>query len=155
MPEQGPNGHDRYKALLMGLIDGELAPGERQELEQHLAGCRECSAELEEFRKLKEVTDMVRFGEPEDKVWEVYWRGIYNRVERGIGWILVSVGAILLLAFGAFKLIEKLLTDPTISLILKIGVSALLLGVVFMLVSLVRERIFGLKQDRYSREVKR
>jgi hypothetical protein len=155
MPEQGRNGHARYKALLMGFIDGELAPGERKEFEQHLAGCRECSAELEEFRKLKEVTDMVRFGEPEDKVWEAYWRGIYNRVERGIGWILVSVGAVLLLAFGAFKLIEKLLTDPTVSLILKIGVSALLLGLVFLLVSLVRERVFGLKQDRYSREVKR
>ena len=142
-------------ALLMGYMDGELAPGERQEFEQHLAGCRECSAELDGFRKLKEVTDMVRFGEPEDRVWEFYWRGIYNRIERGVGWILASVGAALLLAFGAFKLVEKLLTDPTVSLMVKIGVSALLLGVVFLLVSLVRERIFGLKHDRYSREVKR
>jgi len=155
MPNQVQKSHDRFKALLMGFMDGELAPGERQEFEQHLAGCRDCSAELEEFRKLKEVTDMVRFGEPEDKVWDVYWQGIYNRIERGVGWILASIGAVLLLAFGAFKLIETLLTDPTVSLILKIGVSALLLGLVLLLVSLVRERIFGLKYDRYSREVKR
>ena len=155
MPEQGSNGHDRYKALLMGYIDGELAPGERTEFEEHLAGCGECAGELEEFKKLKEVTDMVRFGEPEDKVWEHYWRGIYNRVERGVGWILASVGVILLLAFGAFKLIETLIVDPTISLVVKIGISALLLGVVVLLVSLVRERVFGLKHDRYSREVKR
>ncbi len=149
------SGHDRFKALLMGQIDGELAPGERKELEEHLAGCPECRRELEEFRKLKEVTDMVRFEEPEDRVWEHYWGGIYNRLERGLGWILASVGAILLLAFGAFRLIETLLTDPTVSLVLKLAVSALLLGVVVLVVSLVRERVFGLKHDRYSREVKR
>ncbi|OYD15546.1 hypothetical protein CH330_05400 [candidate division WOR-3 bacterium JGI_Cruoil_03_51_56] len=147
--------HDRYKALLMGYIDGELGPGERKELEEHLAGCQDCSRELEEFRRLKDMTDKMRFREPQDDFWERYWRGIYNRLERGIGWILASIGAILLLAFGAFRLVESLLTDPTVELVVKIGVSALLLGVVVLLVSLVRERIFGLKYDRYSKEVKR
>ena len=149
------SGHERYKALLMGLIDGELAPGERAELEQHLAGCVECRQELDEFRKLKEVTDGVRFSEPQDEAWERYWQGIYNRMERGIGWILTSVGAILLLAFGAFKMVESLLRDPGVALLAKIGVVVLLLGVVVLVVSLVRERVFGLKHDRYSREVKR
>ncbi len=149
------SGHDRYKRLLMALLDGELAPGERAELDRHLEECAECRRELAEFRQLKEVTDMVRFREPEDVVWDGYWRGIYNRMERGIGWILVSVGAVLLLAFGAFRLVESLLTDPTVSLLVKVGVSAVLLGVIVLLVSLVRERLFGLKHDRYSREVKR
>jgi len=147
--------HERYKALLMGLLDGELAPRERKEIEEHLAECEECRAELEEFRRLNEMTGRMRFREPEDEAREAYWRGIYNRLERGIGWILVSVGAILLLAFGAFKLVEALVTDPTVSVIVKVGVGALMLGLVVLLVSLVRERVFGLKHDRYSREVRR
>ena len=148
-------GHDRFKALLMGYIDGELGSGEQKELEEHLAKCQDCSRELEEFRRLKDMTDKMRFREPQDEVWERYWRGIYNRLERGIGWILCSIGAILLLAFGAFKLVESLLSDPTVALVVKIGVSALFLGLAILVVSLVRERIFGLKSDRYSREVRR
>ena len=153
MPE--PAGHERFKALLMGALDGELAPGESAELERHLVECNDCRTELREFKRLKEVTDMVRFGEPEDAVWESYWRGIYTRLERGFGWVLLSVGAILLVAFGAFKLVESLFTDPTVALIVKIGVGAALLGFVILMVSLVRERLFGLKRDRYSREVRR
>jgi len=147
--------HDRYKQLLMALLDGELAPGERSELEAHLAGCRECRDELAGFRRLKEVTDMVRFAEPDDASWESYWRVIYNRLERGLGWILLSLGAILLLAYGAFRLVEELLTDPTVALLVKVGVGALLLGLVILVVSLVRERLYGLRSDRYSREVRR
>ena len=147
--------HDRYKQLLMALLDGELAPAERAELETHLADCRECRAELDGFRRLKEVTDMVRFEEPDDAVWASYWHGIYNRLERGLGWILLSLGAIVLLAYGTFRLVEGLFADPTVALLVKVGVGAGLLGIVVLVVSLVRERLFGLRSDRYSREVRR
>ena len=50
---------------------------------------------------------------------------------------------------------QSLLRDPGVALLAKIGVVVLLLGVVVLVVSLVRERVFGLKHDRYSREVKR
>lgn len=150
MPE-----HDRFKALLMGRLDGELEPGQERELDEHLLTCAECRAELEEFRRMNEMAGRMRFSEPQDEAWDAYWRGIYNRLERGAGWMLVSLGAILLLGFGAFKLVEELLTDPAVALVVKVGVSALLLGVVVLVVSLVRERVFGLKSDRYSKEVKR
>jgi anti-sigma factor RsiW len=147
--------HDRFKALLMGRLDGELGPEQERELDEHLRTCAECRAELEGFRRMNEMAGRMRFSEPQDEVWDAYWRGIYNRLERGAAWILVSLGAILLLGFGAFKLVETLLTDPAVELVVKIGLGALLLGVVVLVVSLVRERVFGLKHDRYSKEVKR
>jgi predicted anti-sigma-YlaC factor YlaD len=152
MPEQE---HERFKQLLMGRLDGELSPEQERELDEHLQTCAECREELTGFRRMNEMAGRMRFSEPQDEVWDAYWRGIYNRLERGVGWILVSLGAILLLGFGAFRLVETLLTDPTVELVVKIGLSALLLGVVVLVVSLVRERVFGLRSDRYSREVKR
>jgi len=87
--------HD-YKDLLMGYLDNELSDEQRNRFEEHLAGCPECAGELKEFQKLKAITDEVTLVEPEDRIWQDYWHGIYNRIERSIGWIIFSVAAILL-----------------------------------------------------------
>jgi hypothetical protein len=45
-------GHDRSQLGAYAL--GALEPDEAREVEQHLAGCAECSAELAEFEEMKE-----------------------------------------------------------------------------------------------------
>lgn len=147
--------HEYYKKLLMGLLDGELSSEEKRALELHLSKCPECSHELQEFRKMKEVMQTMKYKEPPDEVWERYWASIYNRLERGLGWILLSIGAIILLFWGGFKFVESLVKDPTIAIIAKVGILAVLAGVAILLVSVIRERVFTYKTDKYAREVKR
>ncbi len=144
---------DRRK-LLAGYIDGELTDEERTAFEKELASSTELRAELEEFRKLKEVTSMVRYADLPDEVWEGYWQSLYRKLERGIGWILLSVGAILLLGFGLYQGLHDLYIAPEVSILVKIGVTALGGGVIFLLVSFVRERLFAYRRDRYQ-EVKK
>ena len=98
---------------------------------------------------------MIRFKEPSDAELERYWSSIYNRLERGAGWILLSVGAIILLCYGAFRLVEGIIKDPKVAIVLKVGVVALVFGVVILFVSLLRERLAVRKVDKYSREVER
>ena len=98
---------------------------------------------------------MMTFREPSDVALQRYWGSVYNRIERGLGWILFSFGAIVLLCYGGFKLVEEVVRDPTISWIVRAGVVALVFGLVVLFVSLVRERLTVSKTDRYSREVKR
>ena len=141
--------------LITGYVDDELSADQQRELEAHLADCPNCRDELAEMKTLKEGLAMMTFKEPGDAELERYWRGIYNRIERGIGWILSSLGAIALLCYGAFTLVEEVITDPTIAWIVKIGVSALLAGVVVLFVSLLRERLMLRKTDKYSKEVQR
>ena len=43
-------GHGRFLGMLSDYIDGELEPGARDALEEHLAGCPSCSEELESLR---------------------------------------------------------------------------------------------------------
>jgi len=146
---------DEFKPMMMGYLDGELDPEQRARFESHLATCKACALELAEFRKMKEELSMLRFQEPSDAELERYWRSIYNRLERGLGWILFSVGAIILLCYGGFKLIQGLIKDPTVALLLKAGVLALVFGVVILFVSLLRERLAVRKVDKYSKEVQR
>ena len=145
--------HD-YRDLMMGYLDKELTDEQRRQFEEHLAGCSECTGELEQFRKLKSITDEVTLVEPEDRLWQDYWGGVYNRIERGIGWIIFSVAAILLTIYGGFKLIEEIVKDPTIGMLLKAGLLALILGLAILFVSALRERVYFWSKDRY-RNVRR
>lgn len=145
---------ERYQLLMTGYLDGELPVEEQTEFLKHLEGCHSCAEELQQHRKLKEITGQMRFIEPEDRIWEHYWSNVYNRMERRIGWILLSVGAILLLSYGTFLLLEEMLFHEGISWTIRIGVITLLLGVYTLIVSVIRERIAIRKSDRYE-EIKR
>lgn len=146
---------NEFNRMAGAYLDGELPEEERRRFEEHLASCDACRTELAELKRLTEDLNMMRFKEPGDEELQRYWAGVYNRLERGIGWILLSAGAILTLCYGAFKIIEEMIRDPAVSVILKVGVCALIAGLVILFVSLLRERLVVRKVDRYSREVER
>jgi predicted anti-sigma-YlaC factor YlaD len=141
--------HD-YKDLMMGYLDDELSDEQRRRFEEHLAGCPECAGELKEFKRLKAITDEVTLIEPEDRLWQDYWGGIYNRIERSAGWIVFSVAAILLTIYGGFRAIEEMIRDPKVELIFKVGLLALIVGLAILFVSVLRERIYFWRKDRYK-----
>jgi predicted anti-sigma-YlaC factor YlaD len=141
--------HD-YKDLMMGYLDNELSAESRRRFEEHVAGCSECAEELKEFKRLKAITDEVTLVEPEDRMWQDYWSGVYNRIERGVGWIVFSVAAILLTVYGGFRAIEAIIRDPKVELLFKAGLLSLLVGLAILFVSVLRERIYFWKRDRYK-----
>jgi anti-sigma factor RsiW len=64
------DGEDRWTALLSSYLDGELTPGERLDVEAHLADCPRCRALLEEFRALVDEAPALRVdGEPAADLW--------------------------------------------------------------------------------------
>lgn len=142
--------HEKFKQLISSYLDGELDAGNRKSVEEHLASCPECRKEYEDLQKFEEVMGMVSLKSPSKELWDAYWASIYNRLERGVGWILLSLGAIILLFFGAYKMVEGIINDPKIPLVLKIGVLAFLAGVSVLLVSIIREQFFLRKRERYK-----
>jgi hypothetical protein len=104
--------------------------------------------------RFEEVMQKMELKQPPKEMWQVYWTSVYNRLERRIGWILLSIGAIIILFFGGYKAIEGIIEDTTTPLILKIGILAALGGLVILLVSIGRERIFVRKRERYKEVVK-
>ena len=139
---------------ISGKLDGELSPEQERELDIHLDSCQLCRKEYDELLKIKEVTSDMRFSELPDRYWAGYWNGIYNRLERGIGWIFLSIGIIILLCFGTWELFDKIFFDNSVSVILKLGVGAGIIGAITLLVSVFREKLFARRHERYK-EVER
>lgn len=87
---------------------------------------------------------------PPKEAWKLYWASVYNRLERRIGWILLSIGAMIILFFGGYKMVEGIIQDPSTPLLLKAGILVFLGGIVVLLVSLIREQLFVRKRERYK-----
>jgi len=145
---------ERFHSLLMGAVDAELTSEEQAEFDRLVAKYAEFQEEWQQYQKLKEVTQTMKFKSPPDEVWDRYWVNIYNRFERGITWILVSIGSVILLTYGLFKAVESLLADTQVVGIVKIGILLALAGAVILLISVLREKLFIKKSDPYK-EVQR
>lgn len=142
--------HKKYREWISAYFDGELTPAQKRELEQHLQACPECRQEFEEMNSFESLMTKVSLPQPSEEVWTMYWASVYNRLERRIGWILLSLGSIILLFFGAYHLVEELIKDLNLPLLMKIGILSFLGGVVILLVSFLRERLFLRKRERYK-----
>jgi len=142
--------HQKIKELISSYHDKELNEEKKKQIEEHLKECSECRREFEEMGKFEEVMNKMELKKPPREVWQIYWASIYNRLERRIGWILLSIGAMILIFFGGYKMVEGIIQDPSTSLLLKVGILALMAGVVVLLFSLIREQFFVRKRERYK-----
>ncbi|MBD3233722.1 MAG: hypothetical protein GF315_08355 [candidate division Zixibacteria bacterium] len=140
--------------LISGKLDGELTPEQEKDLNAHLESCPNCQKEYQELLRLKEVTSDMKFADLPDRYWAGYWNTIYNRLERGIGWVFVSVGVIILVGFFLWNIFDGFFLDNSIPLILRLGIGLAGFGALILLVSVLRERLFARKHERYD-EVER
>ena len=136
--------------LLMGFLDGELDGKDLAAVRAHLDGCASCRNEEAAYRRLGEMTDEIEFIEPTETEWRAHWQSIYNRLERGAAWILLSIGAVVLILYGLFRLCADFLLDGGQPMLLRIGVGAGTAGFVVLAVSVARERIRLYRVDRYE-----
>ena len=143
---------ETWKPLLAGYLDGELTPDESERLKSHLSHCSECRDELTEMRELEGVTEAMKreIDTLPDVFWDRYWLSIYNRTERGLGWLFFTFGATLLIGFGLWHLATNLWLDASAPLVVRIGTASLAAGFSLMLMSLVRERIRTWRHDPYK-----
>ena len=143
-------GLERARELLMRGLDGELDAGERDELDRLLAGDSELREEWERLSRLKEVTSNMSMRKPPEEMWDGYWTSVYSRFERGLAWILVSIGAIVLGSYGAWYGVRDLMGDPDLPTLVKWGILAVIVGLVMLLVSVLRHRVFVSRTDPYK-----
>jgi predicted anti-sigma-YlaC factor YlaD len=142
--------HNKIKELISSYFDGELDKDQKKLVNDHIRQCLECRQEFEEMGKFEEVMGKMELKQPSKEVWKVYWTSVYNRLERSIGWIFLSIGAMILLFFGGYKIVEGIIQDANTPLFLKIGILAFMAGIAVLLVSLAREQLFIRKRERYK-----
>jgi len=141
---------DRAHELMMAALDGEISEAEQRELERFFADDPALKSEWDRFTRLKEVTSSMALQQPPEETWDRYWGGVYRRLERGIGWILVSLGAVVLLSYGLWALARDLIYVSDLPLFARVAIGAVIVGAVVLLVSVAREKWFVRRRDPYK-----
>ncbi len=141
---------EREQYLLMSALDRELSTAERREFEQLLETDAEVRAEWTRLKRVKGLTDSMEFKMPSDAIWEGYMASVYRRVERGVAWILLSVGAIVLLSTGLWEAGKALFIEDDVPWYIKVSILALLVGGAILIVSVAREKLFMHRKDPYK-----
>ena len=145
---------ERARRLMMAALDDELEGGERGELDHLLAEDAALRREWEQLKRVKEVTSTMALTDPPEEVWEDYWTSAYSRFERGIGWILVSIAALVLLGFGLWEASEAIVASTELPGFVKIALFVLFFGAAILGVSVLREKWFVRRRDPYK-EIRR
>lgn len=146
-----PNECEKFQPMISGLLDHELDEASTRMLEDHLKNCPKCRAELQKMERIVAATDRLRVQIPPDEVWDSFLAGAYNRVERKTGWTAFIIGAVILAALGVWLF----LAEPWASALVKLLVAIPVVGLLIIFVSVLRERLFLAKLDRYSKEIQR
>ncbi|MCZ6857344.1 MAG: hypothetical protein O7F70_05040, partial [Gemmatimonadetes bacterium] len=79
-----------------------------------------------------------------------YWTSVYHRFERGVGWIMLSLGAIVSLSYGLWQVVQEIIADAAIPVAIKAAIFVGMVGAVIVFVSVAREKWFVSRSDPYK-----
>ncbi len=150
---------DRTLALIMAVLDDEHSPEDLKELEDLAAASAEVRDEWRRQQRVKEATSTMAWREPTAETWDRYWMSVYNKTERKIAWLLVLGGSFVLAAVGLWEavphMLRSLFNDSSQPVSVRIAVVAILLGVLLLVVSVIREQLTANRKDPYDKGVSR
>ncbi|MHC4997014.1 MAG: zf-HC2 domain-containing protein [Planctomycetota bacterium] len=135
--------HD--KQLITGYLDGELTQGDRQRVELQIESCDSCRRTFDDLTQLRDDVASLTFGRMEPEEWSEIMDSVTVKTSRWLGWALYIGGAVLLIAFATYQFF---ISDE--EPIVLIGFGALYLGLFFLFVSVLRQRMIASKTDKYK-----
>jgi anti-sigma factor RsiW len=136
---------ENYKGLLVGLIDNELTPDERREINDHLIRCAACRDDYEQLLQTSGKLESVTFAEPDDATLARIWRTPFSRMTRNASLFMIIGGYLLLVGYALFGILTRGDELPA-----KLGVAAVALGFLILFIQLIRERLQTYKTDPYK-----
>ncbi len=80
--------HTEWTDRLSEYLDDELTPGERRDLDAHLAGCAECRAVLGELQQVVERAHTIEPRQPDADLWPGVARRIQARAVRRLAFTM-------------------------------------------------------------------
>ncbi len=143
-PAGGGGACEGFREDLARYVDGELHGEELRWFEDHLAGCTECQREVAIFRSLKGDLQEMGLKKPEIPGGSV-WNSVNNRVARPGGWVFLTVGVVMYLAYAIFMFIKS-----PMNLFEKLAIGLVVIGFIVLLASVAYERIVDYRTDPYK-----
>lgn len=127
---------------LMRYLDGETLPEERERIDAQLARSSELQRELAVFRAMKDDLQDLSFVAPgrDGSVWD----HVNRRIARPLGWVFLLAGTVVWLVYGVF-----LYLTSAVQLFEKMATSAVGIGILLLLATVIWERYRELPTDPY------
>ena len=142
--------NEKFVELVEKYFSNDISKEEKVEFEKMLISDSQLQSEFEEQKRIKEVLNKMKLKNPSREIWDSYWMGIYNRIERGIAWVVISIGAMIFFGYASYEIVNAFIKDTQAPVLAKIGISMLVFGGLILLFSLLREKIFTSKRDKYK-----
>lgn len=136
---------EKYRPLLMGLMDGELSSEEAVDVNEALNRSADLRAEYEKIREGTGKLDALSLLEPSDEIARRLWKSPSHRFLRNNGVLMIVGGYILLILYAVY---EALMEDGPV--IPNLAGVAIILGTVALFISFIRERMETHKVDPYK-----
>lgn len=140
----------QIREWMMARLDGESTPEQDAEIDLWTRADPELRKEYEQMLAVKTLTQQHQPVQLPPEQWDQYWLSVYPRLERGLAWVLMSLGALVLLGAGSWELAREWVMSPDIPLWIKVAGISFWSGCAIMLVSVVREKLFLHKHERYK-----
>lgn len=145
---------ERFIYLLEKKLDESLEEHESSEFENLISKNDILKIEYSEQLKVKEALNKMRMINPSKETWDNYWLSVYNRIERKIAWIAIIIGSLMVFSIAAMEAVESFLKDTDTPTFVKYGMVIVIFGLLLLFFSVVREKFFTSKKDKYK-EVQR
>lgn len=142
--------HEEIQALLSAHLDRELTQADDQRVRIHLEDCADCRQALAELARVRELASDLRFASPPEGKMDELEKKVSVRAPRRLGWLLVIIGLAGWTGYAAYLFV----TDPAAASWQKLLTGAVVIGLVLLLASVLRQRLLEMPHDRY-RGVKR
>jgi len=142
--------NEKFIMLSEKYLSNEISDDEKNEFKSILESDEDLKREFEEQRKIKEVMRKMTLKNPAKEFWDEYWTRFMNRFERGVAWIAIVLGSIIVLGYLIYYAIEELLANTDIPNFLKFGIAMLSLGLIVLIFSVIREKLTVRKHDKYK-----
>lgn len=137
---------ETIQELLSAYLDGELTQQQRQRVRVHLDSCEACRRLFDDLERNRAAVHNLPFPEPDDEQWSRVMGGLIFKTTRGTGWLLWIGGAAVLTGYGLYEFIR----DPSIQAVERVGVLAIILGVVLVFLTVLLERLSSYRTDKYK-----
>jgi len=133
--------------LLSGYLDGELTQQEAQKVMLLLDSDAEYKQLHDEMAVMRQEVQSLSLQESEMQHLDKLFQEPVAKSSRLFGFALVAVSSVVLVAFVLYSIF----IDAGISLLVKLMVGLLGIGSLFLLFSVLRQRVISTKKDKYNR----
>jgi anti-sigma factor RsiW len=141
---------DHDGPLLSAYVDGELDTEYSALVKQWLAEDPRAEQEVERLVQLKSFTDHLVLREAPPESWDEFRGRVTTRAQLGLGWSLLLLGIGVVGGYLLLRLGAAILT-AAIPLVVRLGVFVGAAGLLVLILSALRQRLFARKRDRYDR----